>query len=119
MDLLARGGVHHFLDRAAAAVQMKRRVFPTSLLVAAWADPAGVPSWRDDPAIVSHYADMSTTSGCADGSTNPCCTVDFVRNHFDTRNMSATATTSWQVGCLGEFSKGNGCRRRAKCGQNL
>jgi hypothetical protein len=173
--------VCHFLDWEAAAVQMKRCVFPASLLAAAWADPAGVPSWRDDPAMVPHYADMSTRasaadiascteypsgafvplttiaqdwvkgggrqedcaaalivasgetsctaagcesvasgiwqvtspdmpapSGCADGSTNPCCTVDFVRNHFDTRNMSATTTTSWQVGCLGEFSKGNG-----------
>lgn len=52
--------------------------------------------------------DMPAPSGCADGDTNPCCTVDFVRNHFATQNMSKTKTTSFQVACLGEFNKGNG-----------
>jgi hypothetical protein len=52
--------------------------------------------------------DLPAPSGCQDGDTNPCCTVDYVRNHLNTYRASATKTTSWQVGCLGEFNKGNG-----------
>merc|ERR1711865_188526 len=52
--------------------------------------------------------DMPGPSGCPDGSTNPCCTVDYVRNHFDTRIPSSKKTTSFQVGCMGEFNSGNG-----------
>ena len=53
--------------------------------------------------------DMPAPSGCKDGDTNPCCTVDYVRNHITSYQASATnKTTSWQVGCLGEFGKGNG-----------
>lgn len=53
--------------------------------------------------------DEPAPSGCSDGNTNPCCTVDFVRNHF-TSYLSGVnnKTTSWQVGCIGEFNKGNG-----------
>jgi len=52
--------------------------------------------------------DMPAPSGCPDGDTNACCTVDFVRNHIATNDMSKTKTTSWQVGCIGEFNDGNG-----------
>ena len=53
--------------------------------------------------------DMPAPSGCQDGDTNPCCTVDYVRNHLTTFQASRTnKTTSWQVGCMGEFNKGNG-----------
>lgn len=53
--------------------------------------------------------DEPAPSGCKDGDTNPCCTVDFVRNHITTFLSSSTnKTTSWQVGCIGEFNKGNG-----------
>ena len=54
--------------------------------------------------------DMPAPSGCLDGDTNPCCTVDFVRNHFTTlaASKNPNKTTSWQIGCLGEFNKGNG-----------
>ena len=53
--------------------------------------------------------DEPAPSGCEDGDTNPCCTVDFVRNHITTFLSSKTnKTTSWQVGCIGEFNKGNG-----------
>ena len=54
--------------------------------------------------------DMPAYSGCADGNTNPCCTVDFVRNHFTSYQSSKnhSRTTSWQVGCIGEFNAGNG-----------
>jgi len=52
--------------------------------------------------------DMPGPSGCPDGDYNPCCTVDYVRNHFATKDMSKTKTTSWQVACFGEFNSGNG-----------
>lgn len=53
--------------------------------------------------------DEPAPSGCKDGDTNPCCTVDFVRNHITSFLSSSTnKTTSWQVGCLGEFNSGNG-----------
>ena len=53
--------------------------------------------------------DEPAPSGCKDGDTNPCCTVDFVRNHITSYQSSSTnKTTSWQVGCTGEFNKGNG-----------
>ena len=53
--------------------------------------------------------DEPAPSGCKDGDTNACCTVDFVRNHITTFRSSATnKTTSWQVGCIGEFNAGNG-----------
>ena len=55
--------------------------------------------------------DEPAPSGCLDGDTNPCCTVEFVRNHVTTYRSAAansTKTTSWQVGCMGEFNKGNG-----------
>jgi len=52
--------------------------------------------------------DMPAPSGCEDGDTNPCCTVDFVRNHLDTQNMSKSKSTSFQVACLGHFDNGNG-----------
>jgi hypothetical protein len=54
--------------------------------------------------------DEPAPSGCKDGDTNPACTVDFVRNHITTYKSAANAskTTSWQVGCIGEFNKGNG-----------
>lgn len=52
--------------------------------------------------------DMPAPSGCPDGSTNPCCTVDYVRNHFDTRVPGAKKTASYQVGCMGDFNDGNG-----------
>lgn len=54
--------------------------------------------------------DMPAWSGCPDGSTNPCCTVDYVRNHFTSYEASrnGSRTTSWQIGCIGEFNKGNG-----------
>jgi hypothetical protein len=54
--------------------------------------------------------DEPAPSGCADGDTNPCCTVDFVRNHLTSflSEGNSSKTTSWQVGCMGEFNKGNG-----------
>lgn len=53
--------------------------------------------------------DEPAPSGCKDGDTNPCCTLDFVRNHITTYKSSSTnKTTSWQVGCIGEFNQGNG-----------
>jgi chitinase len=54
--------------------------------------------------------DEPAPSGCRDGDTNPACTVDFVRNHITTYLSSANAskTTSYQIGCIGEFNKGNG-----------
>jgi hypothetical protein len=52
--------------------------------------------------------DMPAPSGCKDGDTNPCCSVDFVRNHLQTKNMSKTKTTSFQISCLGDFGRGNG-----------
>ena len=52
--------------------------------------------------------DLPAPSGCLDGDTNPCCTVDYVRNHLTTFRASASKTTSWQIGCMGEFNKGNG-----------
>jgi hypothetical protein len=55
--------------------------------------------------------DEPAPSGCADGDTNPCCTVEFVRNHVTTFLSGApnsSKTTSWQIGCIGEFNKGNG-----------
>jgi len=45
--------------------------------------------------------DQPAPSGCPDGSFNPCCTVDYVRNHMNT-------PTSYQVSCMGEFNDGNG-----------
>jgi len=52
--------------------------------------------------------DMPPPSKCPDGDTNPCCTVDYVRNHLYTRSPGANKTTSFQVGCMGEFNDGNG-----------
>jgi hypothetical protein len=53
--------------------------------------------------------DMPAPSGCKDGDTNPACTVDFVRNHITTLHAGVgNRTTSYQVGCLGEFNKGSG-----------
>jgi hypothetical protein len=53
--------------------------------------------------------DEPAPSGCTDGDTNACCTVDFVRNHITTyRSQRGNRTTSYQVGCVGEFNKGNG-----------
>ena len=52
--------------------------------------------------------DLPAPSGCKDGDTNPCCTVDYVRNHITTFKASLNKTTSYQVGCIGEFNKGNG-----------
>ena len=53
--------------------------------------------------------DEPAPSGCKDGDTNACCTVDYVRNHITSYQSSSTnKTTSWQVGCMGEFNKGNG-----------
>lgn len=52
--------------------------------------------------------DMPAPSACPDGSTNPCCTVEYVRNHFTTYECAKNRTTSWQVGCIGEFNAGNG-----------
>ena len=56
--------------------------------------------------------DLPGPSGCPDGSTNPCCTVDYVRNHFTTRGAAGGAkkekTTSGNIGCMGAFNGGNG-----------
>lgn len=52
--------------------------------------------------------DLPGPSGCPDGSTNPCCTVDYVRNHFNTNVPSAKKTTSGNIGCMGSFRDGNG-----------
>lgn len=52
--------------------------------------------------------DMPAPSGCKDGSTNVCCTVDYVRNHLHTRVPGSKKSTSWQVGCIGEFNNGGG-----------
>jgi hypothetical protein len=54
--------------------------------------------------------DEPAPSGCKDGDTNPACTVDYVRNHVTSYLSAANKshTTSWQVGCQGEFNKGNG-----------
>jgi len=54
--------------------------------------------------------DLPGPSGCPDGSTNPCCTVDYVRNHFNTnvRYPKPRKIASGNIGCMGSFRDGNG-----------
>ena len=51
--------------------------------------------------------DLPGPSGCPDGNTNPCCSVDYVRNHITTLGASAKST-SGNIGCIGDFNRGNG-----------